>query len=133
MITYTRILQDLIDIDRQSLAYQLNFYKLILGSVPKIFAPFSVVLAVKSPFKAIILSYTIRHFLQVKGDKAFGQAILYSFRSLNVNINASTPNTREHNVSELESLSPIFTCSPLTDTKTSIGDTVLNLIQAFTV
>ena len=51
--------------------------------------------------------------------------------SLNVNINASTPNTREHNVSELESLSPIFFCSPLTETKTSIGDTVLNLIQAF--
>ena len=57
----------------------ITFYKLILG-IPEMLALVSV-LAIKSPFRAIILYYTIRHILQVKGDKAFGQAILHSFRS----------------------------------------------------
>ena len=47
------------------------------------------------------------------------------------NNDVSTPKTKEYNVPELESLSPIFNCSPFSKTKSSIGDTVLHLIEAF--
>ena len=47
------------------------------------------------------------------------------------NNDVSTPKTKEYNVPELEPLSPIFNCSPFSKTKSSIGDTVLHLIEAF--
>jgi hypothetical protein len=43
----------------------------------------------------------------------------------------STPNLKAPDRSQLESLSPIFQCSPLKQTTSSIGDSVLNFVDAF--